>query len=84
MLKNSPRQPNREGDLSFMMCINIEKKRYQKAYDVFMVAQKQIIKTSFLVAKKLYNTKVRTRILDFSFLVLGILFINMKKAIGDF
>lgn len=60
-----------------MMCINIEKKGYQKAYDVFMVAQKQIIKIIFLVAKKLYNTKVRTRISDFSFLVLGILFINM-------
>lgn len=38
ILKNSVWQPNREGDLSSMMFINIEKKGYQKTFDVFIDA----------------------------------------------
>lgn len=49
ILKNSPWQPNREGDLSSMMLINIEKKGYQKTFDMFIEKKqkKQIINMSF-------------------------------------
>ena len=55
MLKNSPGQPNREGDLCSMMCINIEKKEYQETYGVLIVAI-EIIKMSISVWKH-YTTQ---------------------------
>ena len=59
-------QPNREGDLSSMMFINIEKKGYQKTFDVFIDAKNKLL-IWVLVGKKLHNREVINKNFTFFF-----------------